>query len=69
MTDEKGQQDSFLQILLKRHTHKQNTAPEFVLVSPDLSSSMANVVQPLAAAGHVTNVDMLEDREAQDVFE
>lgn len=38
-------------------------------MSPDLPPSMANVVQPLAAAGHVTNVDMFEDREAQDVFE
>lgn len=47
----------------------KNLAPEFVLVSPDLSPSMAYVVQPLAAAGNVINVDMFEDREAQDVFE
>lgn len=45
------------------------TAPEFVLVSPDLSPSVADVVEPLAAAGHITNVDSIEDREAQDVFE
>lgn len=44
-------------------------APEFVLVSPDLSPSVADVVEPLAAAGHITNVDSIEDREAQDVFE
>ena len=45
------------------------TAPEFILVSPDLSPSVANVLQPLAAAGHVANVVMFEGREAQDVFE
>lgn len=38
-------------------------------MSPDLPPSVANVVQPLAAAGNVTNVDMFEDGEAQDVLE
>lgn len=43
---------------------KSKIAPEFVLVSPDLSPSVANIVQPLAAAGNVTNVDILQHREA-----
>lgn len=44
------------------------TAPEFVLVPPDLSPSMADVLEPLAAARNVTNVDIFEDGETQDVF-
>lgn len=48
---------------------KSKIAPEFVLVPPDLSPSVANIVQPLAAAGNVTNVDILQHREAQNVFE
>lgn len=43
---------------------KSKIAPEFVLVPPDLSPSVANIVQPLAAAGNVTNVDILQHREA-----
>lgn len=54
---------------LGRNNTLNITAPEFVLMSPDLPPSVADVVQPLAAAGHVTNVDMLQHREAQDVFE
>lgn len=38
-------------------------------MSPDLPPSVAHVVEPLAATGHVANVDVLKDREAQDVFE
>jgi len=33
--------------------------PEFVLMRPDLSSAMAHVMQPLARAGNVANVDMV----------
>lgn len=38
-------------------------------MSPDLPPAMAHIVEPLAAAGHIANVDVLKDGEAQDVFE
>lgn len=38
-------------------------------MSPDLPPSVADVVEPLAATGNIANVDVLEDGEAQDVFE
>lgn len=38
-------------------------------MSPDLPPPVADVVEPLAATGNIANVDVLEDREAQDVLE
>lgn len=37
-------------------------------MSPDLPPFVANVVEALAAAGDITNVVMLKNREAQDMF-
>ena len=47
----------------------RSRAPEFVLVSPDRPPPVADVVQPLAAAGHVADVPVLQDGEAEDVLQ
>lgn len=43
--------------------------PEFVLVRPNLPPAVAHVTQPLARAGNVANVEMVQNRKAQYILE
>lgn len=43
-------------------------SPEFVLVSPDLPAAVTHFTKPLAAAGHVRNVEVVQHGVTQDVL-